>query len=247
MRPTKIRVAFAEDIEEHRKRIIAAVQETKSYETSIRAVSGRYLILQLKGAKKLPQIILMDMQMPCCDGLLATIICKRLFPSIKIVGLSSHTDGIVVSEFLTEGGVAFLSKFIVVKTALTQKVYNDDNVFENALNLILNTENGFVDIMLEDDGSKFKNRLSTSQIIAKNHAYLKDYEVTYLQLNAAGFNREEIAFLMDKSEAAIQKYFNHLSKVFKVENHFDLINIAINIGVAKFVRIYQPPPKLVFD
>jgi len=247
MKSTKIKIAFAEDIEEHRKRITVAVQETQNYELSIKAISGRDLILQLKKARKLPTLILMDMQMPCCDGLLATIICKRLFPSIKIVGLSNHTDGIVVSEFLTEGGSAFLSKFIIVKTALTQKVYNDDDVFENALNQILNTENGFVDIMLEDDGSKFPNRLSTSQIIAKNHAYLKDYEVTYLQLNAAGFNRGEIALLMDKSEAAIQKYFNNISKLFKVENHFDLINIAINIGVAKFVRIYQPSPKLVFD
>lgn len=173
MKSTKIQIAFAEDIEEHRKRIIVAVQETKNYEIAIKAVSGRDLILQLKKAKKLPQIILMDMQMPCCDGLLATIICKRLFPHIKIIGLSSHTDGIVVSEFLTEGGTTFLSKFIVVKTALTQKVYNDDDVFENALNQILNSENGFVDIMLEDDGSKFKNRLSTSQIIAKKSRLFK--------------------------------------------------------------------------
>lgn len=101
--------------------------------------------------------------------------------------------------------------------------------------------------MLEDDGSKFKNRLSTSQIIAKNHAYLKDYEITYLQLNAAGFNREEIALLMDRSEAAIQKYCDKLRTIYGVKNHYDLINIAINIGVAKFVRIYQPPPTLVFD
>lgn len=63
MKSTKIQIAFAEGIEEHRKRIIVAVQETKSYEIAIKAVSGRDLILQLKKAKKLPQIILMDMQL----------------------------------------------------------------------------------------------------------------------------------------------------------------------------------------
>ena len=137
MKSTKIQVAFAEDIEEHRKRIVIAIQQTKKYELSIKAVSGRDLILKLKRARKLPAIVLMDMQMPCCDGLLATIICKWLFPQIKIVGLSNHTDGVVVSEFYTEGGDTFLSKYIIIKTALTQSVYNDENIFEKALDQIM--------------------------------------------------------------------------------------------------------------
>ncbi len=247
MKSTKIQIAFAEDIKEHRERIVEAINETKNFETTINATNGRDLILQLKRARRLPKLILMDMQMPCCDGLLATIICKRLFPEIKIAGLSSHTDGIVVSEFLTEGGDEFLSKFMIIKNALTQKIYNDDDVFEKALTEILNTSNGFVDLMLEENGEKYKNRLSTNQIILKNCSYLKDHEITYLQLNAAGFNREEIATLMDKSEPAIQKYCDKLRNTLGAKNHNDLNNIAINLGIAKLVHIYQPPPTLVFD
>jgi len=247
MKSTKIQVAFAEDIEEHRKRIVIAIQQTKKYELSIKAVSGRDLILKLKRARKLPAIVLMDMQMPCCDGLLATIICKWLFPQIKIVGLSNHTDGVVVSEFYTEGGDTFLSKYIIIKTALTQSVYNDENIFEKALDQVINTTEKFIDVMLEDNGTKFTNRLSTTHIIAKNHSHLKDYEIAYLQLNAAGFSRAEIAELMNRSESTIQKYFNHLSKYFNVENHNDLNNISINLGIAKLVCIYQPQPTLCFD
>ncbi len=185
--------------------------------------------------------------MPCCDGLLATIICKRLFPQLKVVGLSSHTDGIVVSEFYAEEGDTFLSKFIITKSALSTQAYKDSEIFEKALNHILNSNERFADVMLEDDGSKFINRLSTKQIIAKNHLHLKNTEIIYLQLNAAGFNREEIAELMDKSEASIQKYCDKLHHTYNVKNHFDLINIAINNGIVKLVRIYQPPPALVFD
>jgi len=247
MKSNKTLIAFAEDKEEHRHRIIKAVNETKNYELSIKATSGRDLILQLhRNPKELPKLILMDMQMPCCDGLLATIICKKLFPNIIIVGLSSHTDGIVVQEFLTEGGNAFLSKFIIIKTALTQKIYNDDDIFENALNHILNSSTRFIDIMLEDDGENHKNRLSTQQIIQKNHTHLKDYEIIYLQLNAAGFNREEIAELMSKSESSIQKYCDNLRQTYKVKNHYDLINISINTGIAKLVRIYQPKKEIIF-
>lgn len=247
MKTNKISIAFAEDNAEHQKQIIEAVNQTKNYQLSIKAVSGRDLILQLKRAKKLPAIILMDMQMPCCDGLLATIICKRLFPQIKIVGLSSHTDGIVVSEFYTEGGHSFLSKFIITKSAISTIVYADNGIFEKALYQIANSTQIFKDILLEDDGSKFQNTLiSTAEIIAKNHQYLNSNELTYLQLNAAGFSRDEIAELMNKSEASIQKYCDELRLYYKVKNHFDLVNIAINNGIVKLVRIYQPPKSLSF-
>jgi RNA-binding protein YhbY len=47
MKSTKIKVAFAEDNEDHRKRIINAICETENFEVSIKAASGRDLILQL--------------------------------------------------------------------------------------------------------------------------------------------------------------------------------------------------------
>jgi len=244
MKTSKIQIAFAEDKEEHRQFITTAVNQTNNYKLSIKAVSGRDLILQLKRAKKLPELILMDMQMPCCDGLLATIICKRLFPEIKIVGLSNHTDGIVVSEFYAEGGDSFLSKFIISKSAIALQVYNDDKIFEKALNHILKSNEKYIDVLLEDDGSKFTHRLSTKQIIATNHLHLKETSVTYLQLNAAGFSREEIAELMNKSEASIKKYCETLLRKLQAKTHIDLINIAINLGIVKLVCIYQPPLRL---
>ena len=57
--------------------------------------------------------------MPGCDGLLTTILCKKLFPTIKIIGLSSHTSTSVIGEFLTENGDAFFTKFILVKNTFS--------------------------------------------------------------------------------------------------------------------------------
>ncbi len=247
MKSTKLKIAFAEDIEEHRKRITDAISSTKSFEVSIKATSGRDLILQLiRNPKKQPTLILMDMQMPNCDGLLATIICKWLFPQIKIIGFSAHTDGIVVGEFFTEGGDAFLSKLIINK-ALASQAYNDENIFENALMQIATTNNGFIDKMLDDTGERFINRQSTTQLILKNCNYLNSKEIRYLQLNAAGFNRKEIAEVMNKSEWTIKKYCHSLLNTLKAKTHTDLINVSINLGIIKFIRIYQPAPTLVFD
>ncbi len=247
MKSTKIKIAFAEDTEDHRKRIVDAICETQNFEVSIKATSGRDLILQLlRSPKKLPSLILMDMQMPNCDGLLATIICKWLFPYIKIVGFSAHTDGIVVGEFFSEGGDAFLSKLIINK-ALASRVYNDENIFENALKKIATTKNGFIDIMLDDTGEEFKNRQSTTQLILKNCKHLNNTEIKYLQLNAAGFSRKEIAEILNISEPTVKAIITKVYKTLKTETHTDIISSAINLGIAKFVRIYQPNKTLVFD
>ncbi len=246
MKPTKIKIAFAEDIEDYRKSITKAVQQTNKFEVSFKATSGRDLILQLTRAIKLPQLILMDMQMPCCDGLLCTIICKWLFPNIKIVGFSSHTDGIVVGEFFSEGGDGFLSK-LMLNNALAKQVYKDENIFENALNQIYSTNKGFIDIMLDDDGKKFKNRPSTKQLILKNGSFLNDVEIKYLQLNAAGFERKDIAEILNISEALVKSTVSTLYKKLSAETHTDLISIAVNLGIAKFLRIYQPPMVKIFD
>lgn len=187
------------------------------------------------------------MQMPCCDGLLATIICKRLFPKIKIVGLSSHTDGVVVSEFLAEGGDAFLSKYIIAFSALTKNIYNDDEIFEKALLQILNTNTGFVDVLLAENGDTFKNRLSTQELILKNCSYLQPHETLYLQLIAAGFNREKIAGFMYKSESGVQQCSDKLRKNLGAKNHQDLVANAISLGIAKFVHIYQPAAKIFLN
>lgn len=247
MKTTKIQIAIAEDLEEDKKRVIAAINNTTNFQVSIKAVSGRDLVLQLiENSKKLAALILMDMQMPCCDGLLATIICKWLFPQIKIVGFSAHTDGIVVGEFFAEGGDAFMSKLIINKP-LAASAYNNENIFETALMQIINTNDRFIDIMLDDTGEHFKNRQSTTQLILKNCKHLNNTEIKYLQLNAAGFERKQIAKILNLSESAIKIIITKLYKTLKVETHTDFISIAINLGIAKFVRIYQPAKAQIFD
>lgn len=242
----KIKIAFAEDIEDHRKRICDVVKEIPSFELIIKANCGRDLILKLSQCNKnLPDIILMDMQMPNCDGLLCTIICKWLFPTIKIVGLSSHTDGIVVGEFYAEGGNAFLSK-LILNTAIAQKVYDNKNIFETVIKHIVKTDEVFNDLLLDDNGDKFKGRPSTINLIESNCQHLTNIQIKYLQLNAAGFDRKEIAMLLNMSIPNLKKLITGLLKQHNTKTNRDLISLSINLGIAKFVHIFQPATLPIF-
>jgi DNA-binding NarL/FixJ family response regulator len=247
LRKEKIRIAIAEDRESEKKIIVDYFNRMPNYEVQTIASNGRELILKLSRAIKLPQIILMDMQMPCCDGLLTTIICKALFPQIKIVGLSSHTSSMVINEFLAEGGDGFLTKHILIKGSITYRAYKDENVFEKALHQILNNHELYIDI-LSDYKKEEALQLNTSKaVLSRFSNKLTQNQMLYLQLNAAGFSRVQIAALMHKSVDTIKKYCKEMCSFFETDNHTDLANICFSLGIAKLVTLYQSIPDTSFS
>lgn len=239
MRQNKILISFADDLSHERESINKSLDQLFNCRLLFSSSSGRDLILKLHSSKELPQIILMDMEMPSCDGLLSTIICKRLFPSIKIVGLSSHCSETIISEFITEGGSAFLSKYLLDKNSISYMVYKEKNVFENYLERVLNDDYIFFDPALQFDSDRKYKTVSTSSIVQNRFPKLKEHEIIYLQLNAAGFSKPEIKTIMCREVSTIKKYFEKLSKIFVAQNHSDLTNICLNFGIVKMVNLYE--------
>jgi DNA-binding NarL/FixJ family response regulator len=236
---TKIKIAIAEDNNDDLLKIQNAIKQTNNCQADFIANNGRELILKLLTKKQLPSIILMDMQMPACDGLLTTIICKKLFPSIKIIGLSSHTSTSVIGEFLIENGDAFFTKFILVRNSVVFHMYNDENIFENKLNAILFNNEKYVDILCQYNFNSKSVFTSTQTTIEVKHANLSQREILFLQLNAAGFSQVQMASLLNKSIASVKKYNSQLLQKFNVTNSHDLAMLTLSLGIIKIVALYQ--------
>ena len=64
----------------------------------------------LQNTKHLPDILLLDIKMPKIDGLLLTQYITFIHPSIKIIGVSSHSNEALVTEVLSEGALGFITK-----------------------------------------------------------------------------------------------------------------------------------------
>lgn len=236
----QIKVVIAENKKNDLKIIKSAIERLSNYKILFLAESGRELILKLNQSKDLPDLILMDMEMPKCDGLLATIILKRLYNNLKIVGISSHTYNNVINHFMAEGGHSFLSKFIVMKdSAISINTYKDSKIFEKALNIIAELNKTYFDILCHYKNEDYKKINSTKIIIeTRFNDFPKEY-ITLLQLNAAGFTRLQCAEILNVSHSTIKKYYYNLFRCFNAKNNLDLVNVATSNGIVKYVTLYQ--------
>lgn len=236
----KLSVVIAEDKKEDIVLIRKSFSRLNRYKISYVAIGGRDLIMHLCDVKTLPDLIIMDMQMPCCDGLLATIICKRLFNNIKIIGLSTHTNASVINEFMTEGGSGFLSKFILYSdSAISRMTYNNDKILENILDKIIIDNQVYFDPLCQYSNDDYTKLNSTKKIIEWEFSHLKSIYITYLQLNAAGFTKEEISKILYLSTVTIKRLNFTLCSLFGAKSHKDLVNFSFMFGIAKTIHLYQ--------
>lgn len=103
-RPTKIIVV--EDNGRARSALAAYLSLQAGMQITAEASNGLDAIRKITAC--LPDIVLMDVQMPVMDGIEATKIIKKNWPQIKIVVLTMYTD--YQAEALSAGADAFLVK-----------------------------------------------------------------------------------------------------------------------------------------
>jgi len=82
--------------------------ETKEGWTAKTAENGAVALEMCKTEQ--PDIILMDIRMPVCDGVEATRAIKALFPDLKIIMLTTFTDDGYISSAINAGAEGYLLK-----------------------------------------------------------------------------------------------------------------------------------------
>lgn len=107
----KFKIAVADDEALFRKGLHMLINDHEQLTTHIMASDGRDLLDQLNASKAdLPDVLLCDLEMPNIDGVDVTRKVAELYPSVKIIILSSHYESALILKMMEIGASAFMPK-----------------------------------------------------------------------------------------------------------------------------------------
>jgi len=188
----KIRVLIADDHSLVREGLRKLLESEDEFDIITEVGDGQGAINIARKAK--PEVILMDVNMPGTDGVLATKVIKREMPDTKIIALTIYEDDEVV-EMVRAGVSAYVLKDVVGQelTEIIHKVMAGEVVIHPRV------------------ASRLVREL-TGANKRKTDVRLTKREKDVLTLLVKGYSNKEMAEAMFISEKTIK---NHLTSLFR--------------------------------
>ncbi len=143
----KIKVGLVDDHQLFLKSLSLMLETLKDFEVVVEALNGQDLQRKLAQKKEMPDLVLLDVNMPLMDGVETAAWLQTAHPDIKLVALSMNDkDGSIIKMFKA-GCCAYLLKDVhpsVLEKALhevyTKGYYNADAAQFNAGRLLNKAE-----------------------------------------------------------------------------------------------------------
>ena len=105
---SKIKIAIADDYKIFREGLKVGLSADEGLEVLLEADNGEEL---LKGLETMtPDVIIMDLKMPIMDGLEATKVVRKKYPSIKVLVVSMYDDDKFIIHLMENGANGYLLK-----------------------------------------------------------------------------------------------------------------------------------------
>ena len=104
------KIVLTDDEALFRKGLNRILSDNDGCEVLFEAENGEILLDKLKHAKTLPDIILLDMQMPVMDGVDTLKELQKQHPGIKVVILTSYYNSTMIIKMIELGASAFMAK-----------------------------------------------------------------------------------------------------------------------------------------
>jgi len=185
----------------------------KKYEVVLQAINGQDLQDKMKLNSSIPEIMLIDVNMPVMDGVATASWLNRNYPAMKLVALSMNDTDKTIIEMIKAGCCAYLLKD------------THPNDLEKALNEI--QIKGYYNADVSN--INFRRLLNYEQDLVK----LNEKEKTFLQLACSDLTYKQIAALMFLSERTIDGYRESLFQKLNVQSRVGMALEAIRKGFVK--------------
>ncbi|WP_339894949.1 response regulator transcription factor [uncultured Algibacter sp.] len=205
---SKIKIVLADDELLFREGLISILSKEKDIDILFGAEDGSDLVRQLKSANVLPEIVLTDLKMPNLNGVEATKLIRKEFPSIKIIALTSYFSKPFIVNMISIGAVAYLAKNSTPKLMLTtirevvkKGFYYDDKVLKFIHEDLIN--NGHKSSKSNFDTTYFtKREMQVLKLICKQFTANEIGEVLYISPRTVDGHRKNLLLKTESKNVA---------------------------------------------
>lgn len=196
-----IRLLIAED----HQSLIDGIKLSLGFEDEISVVGeandGEKLIDLAK--TKRPHIIITDIRMPKCDGILATKVIKKEFPEIKIIAFSMFDQAEAITQMKAAGADGY-----IMKNASLKKL----------IEAIKTVAAG---------GTFFDDSIISKDVASKDEIPLSSREREILRLIGEGKTSNEIAEELFIEKSTVDSHRKNILRKINVHGKTDLIRFAV--------------------
>lgn len=222
MSPTEspLRIMLADDHKLFRRGLKALFAERKDMTIVAEANSGREAVDLAR--QLLPDVILMDIDMPEMDGLAATAMVHEEMPSVKIVMLTVSDYDRDLFDAIKKGASGYLLKDMEPEElfAMVLKVRRG----EAAINGLLASR-----IL-----SEFQGQSKTSVGHLPNINRLTDREIDVLERLVRGETNKEIADALTISENTVKSHLCNIMEKLHLRNRIEAAVYVVAKGLVKY-------------
>ncbi len=223
----KIRIALVDDNFHTRQSIKELLSYSKGLEVCYLGESGKVFLAYLKDCKEdeLPEVVLMDIDMPELDGIDTVAIAKTVYPSIRFLMLTVYDDEDLLFRAIKAGASGFLLKDEKINV-IEQHIWNlykgidapmSPSIAQKALSLILRSNAR--EEQKEEYGGQVPFEVSSR-------------EIEVLQLLVDGYNYKDIGDKLFISYNTVKKHVANIyeklhvtskAQAIKVSHYFNLL------------------------
>lgn len=209
----QIRLLLAEDHEIMREALRSLLDSNDAFVVEGEARDGREALALAEAL--LPDVVVMDVNLPELNGIEATRQLHERFPQIRVIALSVHETGRMVMEMLNAGALGYLPK----TSAARELIEAIESVMEGKLYVSPSLLGEVISI-----GQQAGNPFDAFTL-------LTDREREVLQLLAEGYATKEVADRLGLSVPTVHTHRQHLLKKLEARGLADLVRYAIREGI----------------